>query len=153
MVARYRRVEIRVAGAVLGAGPGKTRRCRCSHRQVSLRAAPDEPESGRAGIDVQPGHAEGMVMVPEGCRGLGVFIGEEGRAGNGIGVVRLAISATRAGHSLQGYCSAAGKPPGLGVAVAVRLHVGAVDMGHERNRAGVGSGDRGLAVGPVVGHP
>ncbi len=137
-----RSVEVRIATR-----KGRRRAGQNARGRV-VRTAADEPETGRTGIDVQPGHAEGMVMVPDGRRGLGVLVTEIRRPGDGIGDVRLAV--VRPLRGVAGRDVVGGRePPRLGVPVAVRLDVGAVDMGHDGHRSRIGRRNRRLAVGAV----
>ena len=52
--------------------------------------AADQPEAGGTGVDVVAGHAQGMVVVPEGRRGLVVAVQEIGIPQvSGVGAGRI----------------------------------------------------------------
>ncbi len=92
-------------------------------------------------------------MIPERRGGLGVLIAVVGGTGDGIGIVGLGedIAALSIARRNPLGAGSPREPPCLRVAVAVRLDVGAVDMGYERHRTGIGVGYHGLAVGAVRG--
>ena len=73
--------------ALPGRGAGEHRHrpvAAVPHRLVTVRAAPDQVEAGRTGIDVQPGHPQRVVVVPVGRRPVGVRV-LEGRVARSPG--------------------------------------------------------------------
>jgi len=69
----------------------------------------NEVHAGQSSVDIEAGDAEGMIVIPE--RGGGLVVGMAG----GIG-----------GESWSGF--AVGSDPGVGIAVAIRENLGAVDV-------------------------
>ena len=70
--------------------PGRPARA-APEREVAGAAA-QEVEAGRSGVDVQAGHAEGVVVIPECGRPLVVRILERRRAGLPVdAVLRLEL--------------------------------------------------------------
>ena len=134
-----RRIAERRRRARQHAGPGRSR-----------GTAAQEVEAGRPGVDVQPGHAQRVVVVPEGRRPLVVRVLEDGRPG------RPRPAPTAPGElrpeRVVARCRSVAKPPGmllrrrqvpgLGEAVALLGVCAAVQVGDDRHRAGVRPGRR-----------
>ena len=138
------RVEQR-AVAVEASGPGRPRGARSSgcragrpaagparqHPRGQIRgAAAEQVEAGRPGVDVDPGHAQRVVVVPHGGGALVVLVLEHRRARrpprcqrawNWPGTPRRSVPDPGiAGGDVGGV----GQVPGLGVAVALLGAVG-----------------------------
>ena len=123
-------------------------------RQVR-RSAAQQVEAERADVVVEPGEAERVVVVPQRGGPLVVVVVEGGRPGRPAAAVRVlelvvefvvaGPEAGEAGRDVPGRRQV----PRLRVPVAVRGGVRAVQVGDERDRAGVPAGGTG-EVRPVV---
>ena len=167
---RDRDLVIRLVGRELvvlfGSRAGKhslQTRAAVQHFVVSGRAAPDEIETGRARIDVQAGHPQRVVVVPEGRGAVLVRVLEGGPTGAPLGaeaVSRLGLEEIVPGAfrcETRGNIVRGRQIPRFGVAVALVTDAnGTVNVRHDRDRAGVlrvlrfgivevGQGDVGLS--------
>ena len=125
--------------------------------EYAVEKATDQPEARRPRVDVQAGHAQRVVVVPEGGRGLGLIIGVVGVAE--IARVRArGVVEERAARVVQERVDSGRQPPGLGISIAVGLYMRAVNVGHDGHgpavgrrvvrRAVLGLGWIGAGVGP-----
>ncbi len=125
-------------------GDGRRRRKRRGPAVVGLqnhvvvgdlesRASAHQPEAGRARVDVRSRQAEGVIVVPQRRRRLVLTIDVVGVSEvSGIRAARV-VEDGSAGGEASGVVGD-GQPPGLGVAIAVRVHVRTVDVGDDRHR-------------------
>ena len=120
---------------------------RVEHSRIAGRSAADEVEAGRACVDVEPRHAERVVVVPD-RRGAVLVRVLEGRvAGPPLDAVRpggLAgeeVVPGALGGVARRDVSCSRQVPGFRVAVAVVRHAdGAVHVRDDRHRACVRAG-------------
>ena len=118
-------------------------------------AAVDQVEAGRPRVDVRPGHPQGVVVIPERRRRLVVGVLGNRRAPlpfhpEALLEDRLELPVLAADTRIAGGdVGRGGQVPGLGVAVALLPALAAVEVGDDRNGAGVGTGgprEPGIAV-------
>ncbi len=93
--------------------------------------AAQQPETGRAGIDVVAGHAQGMVVVPQGGCRLVIRIGEIGIAHCAVVGTADVIEQPAARGVPRRQVVGRRQPPGLRVAVAFRSDMRTVYMGDD----------------------
>ena len=145
-------------------------RARVEDGVVAGGAAADDEEAGRTGVHVEPGHPQGVVVVPGGRRPtqVGVLEGGEPRTPRRPVVRRRLAGEEVVPGALSGEAVrdvvGGGQVPGLGVAVALVADAdGAVGVGDDRHRtrvrarcrrerrALVAAGGAAGRVGPVQG--
>jgi hypothetical protein len=109
-----------------------------------IRSTANEIETGRTRIDVEPGHAQRVVVIPGGRSTIGIRVLERGEArppGRAVVGLRLAREEVVPGpiRCVAGRdVSGSRQVPRLRIAVALVADTdGTVDMGDHRDRAGV----------------
>jgi hypothetical protein len=117
-------------------------------RQVG-GTAPQQVKAGRAGVHVEPGHPQGVVVEPHGGGPLVVLVLEDGSARRpplvGLGLElgpELLVEAADPGEA-GGNVGGGGQIPRLGEPVALLGAVAPVQVGHDRDRPSVGTRRRG----------
>ena len=130
------------------------------HGLVAGRAATDDVEAGRAGVHVQPRHAQRVVVVPDRRGAVVVRVLEDGEAGTpgraetGCRLAREEVVPCALGGVVGRDVRRRGQVPRLGVAVALVADAdGAVHVGHDRHRAGVRRGRPGFGEVGRVSRP
>ena len=116
---------------------GCRQRAACEQTRLTTTCFSDQPEPRRSGVDVVAGHAEGVVVIPDRGRRLGVGISKCGESCEGVICHAVFVGQGALGCISTGDVVCCREIPGLRIAVALRADMGTVNVGHDRYRTGV----------------